>query len=108
MTWYNVLIVVGVPSIFTVIWQLIFKKIEQKTDDRRILYRSIQALLRDRLMTEYKYHMANGQISMADRDNYENMYSCYHNLGKNGVMTKYYDEVMNLPVATLSVHTNQA
>lgn len=98
MTWYDVLILCSVPTIFSILWQFVFSKIGDTGKRKKSLEKGVQALLRDRLMSEYKYHISKGEISMADRDNYSNMYECYHALYENGVMTDYYKQVMSLPV----------
>ena len=62
--------------------------------------RGVQALLRDRLTQGYKYHENLGWADIDDRNNLENVYIQYHNLGQNGVMDELWKELMELP------HTN--
>lgn len=112
MTWYEILTIVGVPSILSGIFMLVFagvithiekgrkKKFEDET--KKVLSDSavrkgMQAILRDRLRQSYRYFSQQGWIDIADKDNFENMYQCYHNLGKNGVMDEIHKEVMSMP-----------
>jgi hypothetical protein len=54
----------------------------------------VQAVLRDRLQQAYNHAVLVGYADYGDRQNWENMYQNYHNLGSNGVMddirTKYF------------------
>lgn len=58
----------------------------------------VQALLRDRLYEQYdKYHDDKGYAPVWVKNNFENMYKRYHNLGENGVMDQHYKDFMKLP-----------
>lgn len=59
------------------------------------LTKAVQALSRCELRKEYKIFKKDG-LDIDDKANFENLYSCYHNLGKNGVMDSIYEEVMNM------------
>lgn len=57
----------------------------------------VQALLRDRLIQSYNYHLDKGYAPIYAKQNFENMWKQYHNLGVNGVMDGIRDNFMNLP-----------
>lgn len=57
----------------------------------------VQALLRDRLKSEYNDAVKRGYASISDKENFENMWQQYHNLGKNGVMDEIHEEYLSLP-----------
>lgn len=101
MNVYEILILVGLPSIltflFTLLFNFIFKKISNKKGDEILLRKGLQALLRDRLLEKGTDHVKKGFITISNKDNYDNMYRTYHSLGKNGVMDTLYSEVMTLP-----------
>lgn len=101
ITWYEIAMLVGVPAICVLILQFIFNLISSKAKDSKrdsqLLKLGVQALLRDRLMAEYKLHSKKGWIEVAEKDNYNNMYQQYHGLGKNGVMDEMHSEIMKLP-----------
>lgn len=59
--------------------------------------RGVQALLRDRLTQGYKFHEGIGWADIDDRNNLENVYVQYHNLGQNGVMDDLRDKFLALP-----------
>lgn len=101
MTFVEICGIIGIPSIISFLFQLIFNKIAEnkraKKDENSTLRLGVQALLRDRLLDKYEYYMKRGWISVNDKENFENMYKRYHELGKNGVMDKCYTEIMALP-----------
>ena len=57
----------------------------------------VQALLRDRLIHEYNRYMDKGYAPIYAKENFENMWNQYHNLGVNGVMDEVHKTFMNLP-----------
>lgn len=57
----------------------------------------VQALLRDRLYQMYAHYTERGTAPIYARENFENMYQRYHNLGANGVMDDYYKKFMDIP-----------
>ena len=71
------------------------QKTEQKTESVQL---GIQALLRDRLYQSYLHYTDKGYAPIYARENFDNMYKQYHNLGANGVMDDLYDKFMNLPL----------
>lgn len=71
------------------------QKTEQKTESVQL---GIQALLRDRLYQSYLHYTEKGYAPIYARENFDNMYKQYHNLGANGVMDDLYDKFMNLPL----------
>lgn len=61
------------------------------------LEQGVQALLRDRLYQMYSHYMERGSAPIYARENFENMYTKYHELGANGVMDDYYKKFMEIP-----------
>ena len=64
----------------------------------RAIKKGVQALLRDRLINGYKHFRALGYADEDDRENLENVYVQYHNLGANGVMDDLRSKFLALPV----------
>ncbi len=98
---YQILTLIGVPSLITLFVQWLISTFSKKNKIHRLEIKSlklgIQALLRDRLLESYKVYKKRGWISIQDKENFNNMYSQYHSLGQNGVMDGVYKEVMDLP-----------
>ena len=57
----------------------------------------VQALLRDRLYDKYEHYSEKGYAPIRARENFENMWTQYHSLGKNGVMDDIHIKFMELP-----------
>lgn len=71
-----------------------FKANEQKTE---AVCLGVQALLRDRLIHLYNKHAEKGYAPIYAKENFNNMYTQYHNLGENGVMDEIKDKFLALP-----------
>ena len=102
----GVLMIFGVPSVISTVLTAIimglynkFKNNKNKEEeDSKLIKQSIQALLRNELLQNGVRFIKLGWVDPANKQNYDNMYSNYHLLGKNGVMDELHDEVMNLPM----------
>lgn len=70
------------------------KKSEQKNE---AICLGVQALLRDRLLAEYNKYSEKEYAPIYAKENFENMWKQYHNLGANGVMDEIHEKFMNLP-----------
>ena len=94
MTWYEILMLLSIPTIIFAVGQFIIVRYVVK---RAALNLGVQALLRDRLLDKHDIYTKRGYCSEMEKSNYNNMYKSYHNLGQNGVMDTYEDEVISLP-----------
>ena len=59
----------------------------------------LQALLRDRMLQayeRYQHREPHPYVTVQEKQNFLNMYTCYHNLGFNGVMTEIFNEVLGM------------
>ena len=57
----------------------------------------VQALLRDRLISEYNKYSEKGFAPIYAKENFDNMWKQYHNLGVNGVMDEVHERFLALP-----------
>ncbi len=57
----------------------------------------VQALLRAQMLDDYNHYMEKGYAPIYARENFENCYSRYHELGANGVMEDIHKKFMTLP-----------
>ena len=85
------LTILGIPA-------LVFGLISAIWVQTMAIKRGVQALLRDRLTQGYKYHENIGWADIDDRNNLENVYIQYHNLGQNGVMDDLRNKFLALPI----------
>ena len=58
--------------------------------------RGVQAVLRYDMLMAYSEFKEKG-CTVSEKQNFCNMYECYHKLGKNGVMDAIYKKVMDMP-----------
>ena len=72
------------------------EKAAQKQESEAIR-NGLCAVLRDRIIQSATYYEEKGFIPIRDMENMSLMYKAYHNLGGNGLVTKVYKEVLELP-----------
>lgn len=77
--------------------KFIHSKFVSQAKRTKALEEGVQALLRDRLYQMYAHYMERGSAPIYARENFENMYKKYHELGANGVMDDYYTRFMEIP-----------
>lgn len=98
---YDLLILAGVPSIITILFQTLLNKRSEKKkktrDNEVLINKALQALLRDKLRDHYVKYINQGWVDIDDKSNFSNMYDIYHSLGKNGVIDGMCKQVMELP-----------
>lgn len=90
MTFYQILSLFGVGGIIISIVTFIFKQISG-------MRKGIQALLRAQLISDWNTYSERGYAPIYARENFENVYTQYHNLGANGVMDDIRKKFLDLP-----------
>ena len=90
----SILSATGVLGIGT---RSIFARLKRQDSHQKALEYGVQALLRDRMLYSYNKYIDTGYAPIYAKENYENMYQQYHELGGNGVMTHLHEEFMALP-----------
>ena len=105
MTWYQILTVIGIPSIVTAVLNWFERravrkekakdKSAQKTD---ALALGVQALLRAQMIDDYNHYAEKGAAPIYARENFENLWKQYENLGANGVMDHMRAQFLSLPL----------
>ena len=94
MTVYNWLTLLGVPGMIAGLLTFIRMQLKQN----RAVRDGLQAILRDRLLTNYRKYEEQGWADSEDRQNWENMYMQYHALGANGVIDDIRVKLFSLPI----------
>jgi len=112
MEWYNILMLIGIPSIICVIFSSFWTKIMSRAEKRQKEEEEKEAKLENDLVLLKEANQAQLQAqlyemgdrlkkqkyaSMLEKTCYEKLYNSYHKLGQNGVMTDLYCDVMDLP-----------
>lgn len=80
---------IGLPSLFVMTLMILRYLLKMGS--------GVQALLRSNLYDIYDTWTPRGYAPREVKANFENLYIWYHSLGKNGVMTRKYEEFLNLP-----------
>ena len=70
---------------------------EEHEHESKAIRDGLCAVLRDRIIQSATCHEEKGFISFRDMENMSLMYKAYHNLGGNGLVTKVYEEMLELP-----------
>ena len=66
-------------------------------EEYQVLKKGVQAILRRDMLTEYKEAKKKRYSTLEEKENFNNMYNAYHNLGENGVMDKVHEEYLEMP-----------
>ena len=107
--------------ILTAIIGIIVKRMNDKSEERRADEKSreeetreaerarreeysalkdgIIAILRNHIIQADVHFSDRGHATISQKDNVQMMYDAYHRLGGNGIVTKSYRHIMELPVA---------
>ena len=84
-------------GILVTAWGYLYGKLQAVKKENKAIRLGLQALLRDRLIEKYDKYTDKGYAPIYARENFENMWSQYHNLGENGVMDGLHAKFMELP-----------
>lgn len=98
MTIYQILSVIGVPSLMGAIALSIFNYVKSRSASSRLIKEGVLAILHNKIYTLGKQYINQGQISLEDMKDFEYLYDAYHNLGGNGTGTEIYERVKELPI----------
>lgn len=71
-------------------------ELKKKFREQEAVKEGMVALLHDRLFQSGMYFLDKGEISVAELQNFEDLYNAYHKLGGNGTGTEIYERVREL------------
>ena len=97
MTINNILTFLFGSGVLASIFGYILAKVKANSKKTEAVCLGVQALLRDRLIWTYKHYCEKGYAPIYAKENFENMWKQYHNLGVNGVMDGLHEKFMILP-----------
>lgn len=78
-------------------WRYVYGRLKTNEQKTEAVCLGVQALLRDQLIEKYDKYYDKGYAPIYARENFENMWRQYHNLGVNGVMDDLHVKFMELP-----------
>lgn len=76
---------------------LAYRKLAARVRRQEAVELGIQALLRDRMIRAYNHYTEKGYCPIYARENVEELYQRYHDLGGNGTITGLVDKLRELP-----------
>lgn len=91
---------VALPIILTALMGYAVWLLKRQKRDRDANSRGTMLLLRVQLIDYHDKYMALGEIPSYAYDNFCEMYSAYHELGGNGMITKMNEEIHELNIKT--------
>ncbi len=89
--------VISATGILGIGTKSVITRLKHQEHRQKALESGVQALLRDRMIYNYNKCIEQGFAPIYAKENFENMYQQYHELGGNGVMTRLHAEFMELP-----------
>lgn len=98
MTLYQILSLIGIPSLLASILLSVFNYFKYKTKEYDLIKEGVVAILHNKIYTLGKQYIEQGYTSLEDMKDFEYLYDAYHNLGGNGTGTEIYKRVKNLPI----------
>lgn len=102
MNIYQILCLIGIPSLIASGINLVFNKIGKSKNDSKIIKKSVQALLRAQMISDYNKWSKQEYAPIYAHENFENCWNLYHQLGENGVMNGIHDSFSKLPTEPAS------
>ena len=85
-----------IPTILGAIFGIIGTKLRKNKKKDLAIEQGVQALLRNEIIRRYREFESKGEISILDKENLEEMFVQYKNLGGNGTVKKMMDDLLEL------------
>lgn len=116
MTLYQILSLIGIPSLVVSILLSVFnhfkykaieaveeekRKQEEKAKEHNLLMNGMVAILHNMVYTQGKMYIKQGEITTADLKDYEYLYEAYHAMGGNGTGTEIFERVKELKIKVI-------
>lgn len=86
-----------IPLVLGTIIGFLSTKIKNYKRKDKVIEDGLVALLRNELVRRYREYEQKGEMSILDKENIEDMFKQYENLGGNGTVKKMYKELLELP-----------
>lgn len=86
-----------VAAILLALFRGLSKRVKDTQKKDNAIELGVQALLRAQMITDYNHYAEKGFAPIYARENFENCYKQYHNLGGNGVMADINEKFKALP-----------
>lgn len=97
MSLYQWLLLFSIPALIAGMFKFFAKQLKTSKKQLDAVQLGVQALLRAQLISDWNKYSEQGWAPIYARDNFENCYNQYHNLGANGVMDDIRKKFLDLP-----------
>lgn len=97
MTVYNWITLLLGSGLLTGFFRYLYVRIKEADRRTESVQLGLQALLRNQMIHEYNKYLDQGYAPIYAKENFENMWVQYHNLGYNGVMDEIHEKFKELP-----------
>lgn len=97
MNTFQILSLLGIGSIAISAWGFLFKIAKKTALSIKAIKPGLQAVLRAQMINDYNYYTEKGFAPIYAKDNFQNCWDQYENLGVNGVMNDIHNKFMQLP-----------
>lgn len=93
----SILISYLIPTLLGAGIGFLTSKLKKNRAKEKAIEEGVQALLRNELVRRYREYEIKGEMSILDKENIEEMFKQYENLGGNGTVKHLMTELMELP-----------
>lgn len=97
MNLYQWLCLFSVPALLGAFYKMVHSQFKKQAQENLAMKKGLQALLRAQLVSEWNRWSERGYAPIYARQNFENCWMQYHNLGANGVMDDIHARFFELP-----------
>ena len=74
---------------------------QEQERKKQAIERGVQALLRDKLIENFRKYKIENEITLLDKENMDHMFEEYFNLGGNGMMRELHEEYLKIPIKVI-------
>lgn len=85
-----------IPFLLGSVITFLINRVKKDKKKDKAIETGVQALLRNEIIRRYREFESKGEISILDKENLEEMFVQYKNLGGNGTVKKMMDDLLNL------------
>lgn len=97
MTAYQILCLLGIPTIIIAVLGCFWRALKKVKADNDAVKRGVQALLRSDMIRDWNKYSELEYAPIYAKENFENCWKQYHELGANGVMDDIHQKFLQLP-----------
>lgn len=94
---FKIMISYLIPTLIGGMLGVLSTKFKKNKKKEKAIEEGVQALLRNELIRRYREYETKGELTILDKENIEEMFTQYENLGGNGTVKQLMTELLQLP-----------